>query len=87
MLYKLYVNNENKWPGSLLTSFEPGVLAMFKYPRVEGVELQFESDDVKLNLLKKKEKEYVVTFIMPQKDVYVRTVEVAVDDASTEEKS
>lgn len=75
-MYKLYINNENKWPGSLMTSFEPGVLAMFKYPRVEGVNLQFESDDVKLNLLKGNEKEYAVTFIMPKKDVYVRTVEV-----------
>lgn len=75
-MYKLYVNNENKWPGSLMTCFEPGALAMFHYPRVEGVQLQFESDDVKLKLLKGTDKEYVVTFIMPKKDVYVRTIEV-----------
>lgn len=76
-MYKLYINNENKWPGSLMTSFEPGAMAMFNYPRVEGVKLQFESDDVKLKMLKETEKEYRVTFIMPNKDVYVRTVEVS----------
>lgn len=76
MTYKLYVNNENKWPGSLMTSFEPGVLAMFKYPRAEGIKLQFESEEVKLNILKETEKEYVITFIMPKNDVYVKTIEV-----------
>ena len=74
--HKLYVNNESKWPGSLLTTFETGALAMFKYPRVEGIDLQFESDEAKLNILKVTEKDYTVTFIMPDKDVYVRTVEV-----------
>lgn len=77
MAYKLYINNENKWPGSLLTCFEPGAMAMFGYTRKEGVEIQFESDDVKLNMLKGNDKEYRCTFIMPNKDVYVRTIEIA----------
>ena len=48
---------------------------MFKYPREEGIDLQFESDEAELKILKVTEKDYTVTFIMPDKDVYVRTVE------------
>lgn len=71
MMHKLYINNENKWPGSLLTSFAPGAMAMFEYHFVEGYTAQFQSDDVKLNQLKDTERGYRFTFIMPDKDVHV----------------